>query len=202
MPTDKRLRKKDGRQARLEAARIQARRQQRTRRLITTVIAAAVLVAVLSLIARGSGDDESDVATTTTVAAEQPEAETDVSVPAGLTKPVIEAKSGPAPTELVSRDITVGTGKEVKAGDKVTIHYVGVLYDGGAEFDASWKTGTPATFDLDGLIKGWQEGIPGMKVGGRRELVIPPDLGYGPQASGTIPANSTLVFVIDLLGVG
>jgi FKBP-type peptidyl-prolyl cis-trans isomerase len=203
VPTAKRQRKKEGRQARLEAARAEARRKQRQRRLITAVISAAVIVAVLALVARGAGDDKStaDGGTTTTTAAVTTTSTT-VAIPAGLTKPVIEPKKGPAPSKLVSNDITPGTGAEAKAGDTVTIHYVGVLYDGGKQFDSSWDKGAPATFDLDGLIKGWQQGIPGMKVGGRRELIVPPDLGYGAVANGDIPPNSTLVFVIDLLGVG
>lgn len=85
----------------------------------------------------------------------------------------------------------------------VTVHYVGVEYDSGAEFDSSWKTphrGTPLEFPLSGLIQGWQDGIPGMRVGGRRQLVIPPEQAYGPAGSGHQLSGKTLVFVIDLVG--
>lgn len=96
----------------------------------------------------------------------------------------------------------VGDGAEAKEGDTVKVQYVGALYDNGKEFDASWDRNKEAfSFQLGGgqVIKGWDEGVAGMKVGGRRVLVIPPDLGYGPQGSPpTIPGNSTLVFVVDL----
>jgi len=94
-------------------------------------------------------------------------------------------------------DNVVGTGTEVKAGDTVTVDYTGTL-DDGTVFDASDKHGGPATFPLGNVIQGWQEGIPGMKVGGTRTLVIPPALGYGSAAQSGIPANSTLTFKITL----
>ena len=89
------------------------------------------------------------------------------------------------------------------ASSTVTVQYVGVLYKGGKQFDAAWNDGSgqPVQLPLSGVIKGWQQGIPGMRVGGRRELIIPPSLGYGSAAQAKIPANSTLVFVIDLHGV-
>lgn len=96
-------------------------------------------------------------------------------------------------------DAKMGTGAEAKAGDTVTIHYTGWLTDAdGTVFDSSLKRGEKAEFPLGNLIKGWQEGIPGMKVGGVRRLRIPPDLAYGARARGGIPANSTLVFEIEL----
>ena len=101
------------------------------------------------------------------------------------------------PSGLVIEDLKVGTGEEAKAHDKVTIHYKGTL-DDGSEFDSSYKRGQPATFPLDNLIKVWQEGIPGMKVGGKRKLTIPPELGYGNRATAGIPAGSTLHFEIEL----
>jgi peptidylprolyl isomerase len=79
------------------------------------------------------------------------------------------------------------------------VNYVGVVYKTGKQFDSSWTRGQPATFPLGGLIKGWSQGMVGMHVGGRRELIIPPSLGYGSRPTSTIPANSTLVFVVDLL---
>ena len=95
----------------------------------------------------------------------------------------------------------MGEGPEAKAGAMVKVHYVGVGFDSGEEFDSSWERGAPIDFPLRGLIQGWQDGIPGMKVGGRRELVIPPHLAYGP-AGGHFLGGKTLVFVIDLIAVG
>lgn len=117
------------------------------------------------------------------------------------TKPEIDAPEGAAPTELVIRDVIVGDGEEAKPGDTVTVHYVGVEYETGEEFDSSWNRGESIQFPLRGLIAGWQEGIPGMKVGGRRELVIPPRLAYG-EGPGHFLGGKTLIFVIDLLAVG
>lgn len=116
------------------------------------------------------------------------------------TKPEIDFPDGPAPGELVVRDVQVGEGAEAVAGARVTVHYVGVDYDSGEQFDASWDRGEPITFPLAGLIQGWQDGIPGMRVGGRRELVIPPRLAYG-ERGGHRLAGQTLIFVIDLLAV-
>lgn len=119
------------------------------------------------------------------------------------TEPKVTPPTGPPPTKLEKKDLIVGTGKEAKAGDTVTVNYVGVLYKGGKEFDASWKRKEPFQFKLGQgqVIKGWDEGVPGMKVGGRRELVIPSELAYGKNGSPpTIPANAPLVFVVDLLG--
>jgi peptidylprolyl isomerase len=118
-------------------------------------------------------------------------------------EPRVAPPSGAAPSKLVAKDIIAGTGPEAKAGGSVTVNYVGVLFHGGKVFDASWKRGEPSTFSLEPgkLIAGWTQGIPGMKVGGRRELVIPAALAYGAKGSPpTIPANAPLVFVIDLLG--
>jgi peptidylprolyl isomerase len=117
-------------------------------------------------------------------------------------KPVIEFPEGPAPAELVITDITVGDGAEAKPGDKVEVHYLGVEYDSGEEFDSSWNRGESIEFPLRGLIQGWQDGIPGMKVGGRRQLTIPPQLAYGPAGGGHRLSGKTLIFVIDLLNVG
>jgi peptidylprolyl isomerase len=117
------------------------------------------------------------------------------------TKPEIEFHGGPEPTELVIRDLVVGTGPEATAGATVDVHYLGVDFESGEEFDSSWSRGQSISFPLAGLIKGWQEGIPGMKVGGRRELICPPHLAYGPAGGGHRLSGRTLVFVIDLLGV-
>ena len=116
-------------------------------------------------------------------------------------KPEFDAPEGPAPTELVITDITVGDGDEARTGSTVNVHYLGVEFDSGEEFDASWSRGEPINFPLAALVRGWQEGIPGMKVGGRRQLVVPPQLAYGPAGSGHPLSGKTLIFVIDLLGV-
>ncbi|KQN43309.1 FKBP-type peptidyl-prolyl cis-trans isomerase [Frigoribacterium sp. Leaf44] len=117
------------------------------------------------------------------------------------TKPEIDAPTGPAPTELTITDITVGDGAEAQSGSTVNVHYLGVEHDSGEEFDSSWSRGEAINFPLQALVRGWQEGIPGMKVGGRRELVVPPHLAYGPTGGGHPLSGKTLIFVIDLLGV-
>ena len=117
-----------------------------------------------------------------------------------LSRPEVDAPEGPAPTELVVEDVTVGDGPEATPGATVNVHYLGVEYETGEEFDASWNRGQSINFPLRSLIAGWQQGIPGMKVGGRRKLVVPPELAYGPAGSGHRLSGRTLIFVIDLLG--
>ncbi len=117
------------------------------------------------------------------------------------TKPEIDFFEGPAPADLVVTDLVVGTGAEAAPGSTVDVHYVGVEFETGEEFDASWNRGSSINFPLGSLIAGWQKGIPGMKVGGRRQLVCPPHLAYGPAGGGHRLSGKTLVFVIDLLGV-
>lgn len=116
-------------------------------------------------------------------------------------KPEIEFIDGPAPSDLVITDLVVGDGAEAVPGGRVTVHYVGVDFETGEQFDASWDRGQTIEFPLAGLIGGWQEGIPGMRVGGRRQLVIPPRLAYG-ESGGHRLSGRTLVFVIDLIAVG
>ena len=119
-------------------------------------------------------------------------------------EPKVTPPTGPAPSKLETKELITGTGAEAKDGDTVTVNYVGVLYKGGKEFNASWETKEPFTFTLGKgqVIPGWDQGIPGMKVGGRRELIIPAALAYGAKGSPPkIPANAPLVFVVDLLGV-
>ena len=118
-------------------------------------------------------------------------------------KPKVTVPSGAAPKTLVIKELIKGSGSEAKAGESVTVNYVGVLYKGGKEFDSSWKRSEPFSFTLGKgqVIKGWDRGVAGMRVGGRRELVIPSELAYGKTGSPpTIPANAPLVFVVDLLG--
>ncbi|MDP4604076.1 MAG: FKBP-type peptidyl-prolyl cis-trans isomerase [Solirubrobacteraceae bacterium] len=119
-------------------------------------------------------------------------------------KPVIPRQSGAAPKVLIVQDLIVGTGAEANSGDSVTVQYVGVLFANGKEFDSSWKAGKPFTFDLGsgGVIAGWDQGVEGMKVGGRRRLIIPAELAYGAAGSPpSIPANAALVFDVDLVSV-
>jgi peptidylprolyl isomerase len=115
-------------------------------------------------------------------------------------KPQIEFPEGPPPAELAIKDLVVGEGAEATAGAVVDVHYVGVEYDTGEEFDSSWDRGESISFPLRGLLQGWQDGIPGMRVGGRRQLIIPPEQAYGPAGGGHRLSGKTLIFVIDLLG--
>ncbi|MEX0581997.1 MAG: FKBP-type peptidyl-prolyl cis-trans isomerase [Mycobacterium sp.] len=117
------------------------------------------------------------------------------------TKPEIEFPDGPPPTDLVITDLILGDGAEAEPGDTVDVHYLGIEFDTGEEFDSSWNRGESISFPLRGLIQGWQDGIPGMRVGGRRQLVIPPDQAYGRSGSGHRLSGKTLIFVIDLIGV-
>jgi len=149
-------------------------------------LGAAAIIAVVVVLIAGGGDDggSSDVDTST--------------------KPTVEVPDGPPPKTLQTDDIVVGDGAEAKPGDTLSMQYVGVNYSNGEQFDASWDNGQPFTFQLGSgqVIKGWDQGIAGMKVGGRRELIVPPDLGYGAQGSPpAIGPNETLVFVVDLLDV-
>jgi len=120
------------------------------------------------------------------------------------TKPEVVIPKTPAPSGLVTEDITVGSGKEAINGKTVSVHYVGVAWSTGKQFDASWDRNEPFDFGLGNgqVISGWDKGVAGMKVGGRRKLTIPPDMGYGSQgAGGVIKGGETLVFVVDLLNV-
>jgi peptidylprolyl isomerase len=150
----------------------------------------------LALFAAGCGDDSS----TTSSAGETTSSEA-AEAPKKKTKPKVEVPQGAPPKELVTEDLEEGSGPAAMAGDEVSVNYVGVNYKSGSEFDASWSRGEPFTFALGSgmVIPGWEEGVVGMKVGGRRQLVIPPELGYGAAGSPpAIPPNETLVFVVDL----
>ena len=119
-------------------------------------------------------------------------------------KPVVTIPEGTPPAELVMEDLVVGTGDEATAGKTVVVHYVGVAWSTKAQFDASWDRGDTFDFPLGKghVIQGWDQGVAGMKVGGRRRLTIPSALGYGGRgAGGVIKGNETLVFVVDLIGV-
>ena len=174
--------------------------------------------AILLLTACGGSDDASTEATssptsaTTTasaspsVSATKPNEEGPTINVDGVTvsgpkneAPTITVTPGtPAPTALVSQDVYVGEGKEITPGGAGSFQYSGVLFSDGTPFDSSWDRGQPISLSLDQVIPGWQQGIVGMKEGGRRLLIVPPDLAYGSAALAGIPPNSTLVFVVDL----
>jgi len=119
-------------------------------------------------------------------------------------KPTVDPYDGPTPTDLVIEELAAGEGAEARAGQTVEVHYVGVAHSTGEEFDASYNRGAPLRFPLGAgrVIAGWDQGVAGMKVGGRRKLVIPPHLGYGDAgAGGVIKGGETLIFVVDLVGV-
>jgi peptidylprolyl isomerase len=114
--------------------------------------------------------------------------------------PTISAPSGAAPTELTTKDIIVGTGAEVLPTSTLTVHYTLMTWSDGKIIESSWA-GQPATFPLAQVVEGWQKGLPGAKVGGRRLLVLPPSMGYGAAGAGPIGPNETLIFVVDIIGV-
>lgn len=121
-----------------------------------------------------------------------------------MQKPDVGPIAGPPPADLVIEDITVGDGPEARPGQRVIVHYVGVSHSTGTEFDSSWSRNDTFDFRLGSgnVIQGWDQGVAGMKVGGRRKLVIPPHLGYGDRgAGGVIKPGETLIFVVDLVGV-
>jgi peptidylprolyl isomerase len=160
-------------------------------------LALGLACAALALAGCGGSDSENEAAKptdTATPAAATPQA----------TKPDVTVPKGKLPKTLVKKDLKVGDGPVAKPGQTVSVQYVGVSGANGRQFDASWDRGEPFSFQLGAqqVIPGWDQGVAGMKVGGRRELIIPPKLAYGPQGSPpAIGPNETLVFVIDLLGV-
>ena len=177
-------------------------------------LAAALAAAALALAACGDDEAKTDPSTAApdqpaqtggTTAPTQPEVVEEGGDPKDLdAKPRVEVPKGDPPKRLVTEDIVRGKGKVARKGDSLTVHYVGVLFDGGTEFDSSWNSGQPLPFKLGAgeVIKGWDRGVAGMKVGGRRKLIIPPDLAYGPEGQPPdIPPSATLVFVVDLLKV-
>lgn len=121
-----------------------------------------------------------------------------------MPKPDVTIPDGEPPTDLVVEDVVVGDGDEAAAGHDVEVHYVGVSWSNGQQFDASWDRNDTFTFRLGGgqVIQGWDQGVQGMRVGGQRRLTLPPDLAYGSRgAGGVIGPDETLVFVVDLVGI-
>jgi peptidylprolyl isomerase len=165
------------------------------------------LAAALSLSA--CGDDDDDGGGGSPQAAEQTETEPSPSqqreaLKDTSKKPVIPKPSGTPPRRLEKEDIVHGKGPAAKPGDTLTVHYAGVSFSTGEEFDASWNSGQPFTFPLGAgqVIPGWDKGLVGMRKGGRRMLTIPPELAYGPAGQPpVIGPNETLVFVVDLLKI-
>ncbi len=155
------------------------------------VVAALIMLSITTLTACGGKDKVEETAASGLPA---------VTANAGEA-PTITAPSGTPPTTLETKDIIVGTGAEVLASSTLTVQYTLMTWSNGSIVESSWSSGQPATFPLAGVIAGWQQGLPGAKVGGRRLLVIPADLGYGPNGSGPIGANETLIFVVDIIGV-
>jgi peptidylprolyl isomerase len=172
-----------------------------------TIALLIVLCAAFAVV--GCGDDEDSGTTAETTAAATSESadsgESGEAASGEKTKPdTTVPKDAPSPKgKLAFQDAEEGSGKTAKEGDEVTVHYVGVNFKDGKEFDASWDRGEPFTFTLGSgmVIPGWEQGVEGMKVGGRRELIIPPNLGYGKEGTESIPPNETLYFVVDLLEV-
>jgi peptidylprolyl isomerase len=170
---------------------------------------AALILVVSAHLLAGCGGGGKDKSTASTAAAPAATATAPAAAGAGgaaqlQTKPKVTVPSGKPSTKLVIKDIVKGTGAPAQSGDTVSVHYVGVSYANRKQFDASWDRHQPFTFQLGGgmVIPGWDQGVVGMKVNGRRELIIPPGLGYGAQGQPpAIAPNDTLVFVIDLLRV-
>jgi peptidylprolyl isomerase len=200
VPTDKRQRQKQGQQARREAALAAARKQQRKRRMVLTAGFAVVVIALIGALSLTGGDDKdskvsSGEGTTTTTEAKT----TPTSAPPEAPEP-----GGDTPvTELGIEDLKVGTGKTVKKGDTIVAHYYGATYKDGKKFQASWDNGS--TFETvigEGkVIQGWDEGIPGMKVGGRRKLTIPAAMAYGADDPGDGSPFGDLVFIVDVYAI-
>ena len=222
MADAKRDRQRAARQAKIEAELAARKRAARQRQAIIGGAIFAVLAAVVLIVNRGDDDDTTVESSTTSTtislgtassigtppttvvagsAAGKPCVARSQPLPEGA--PEVDVEVGPPPTGLVSKDIVVGTGAAVPAGATVTVNYIGVSCSTGVIFDSSYKSNppTPATFSLSGVIPGWSQGIPGMNVGGKRLLGIPPDMAYGNDGSpnGTFAPQETLWFVVEML---
>lgn len=170
---------------------------------------ALTLTAALALAAAGCGSDKkNDTSSSASSAPADTSQSTSTAAPATAKprpKPKVKVPGGKPPNALVVKDLIKGTGPIAKPGDPITVNYIGVNFKGGKAFDNSYDRGQPFPFQLGGgqVIPGWDRGLVGMKVGGRRELIIPPGLAYGPQGQPpTIKPNETLVFIVDLLSIG
>jgi peptidylprolyl isomerase len=223
VPSDKRARQRAAREMRLAAEAKAKKRRKQIRNAIIIVVIAAVVILIVFLTSSSSPKKKPATATTTTTTV----AGTTTTTVAGSTTttvpptigaipaadlspagtagkaPTVVVPAGSPPTQLESADLITGTGAAAATGDSLTVQYVLATYSSRKTVQSSW-TSQPFTFTLgQGVIQGWDEGVVGMKVGGRRELIVPPSLGYGATAQGTgIAANDTLVFIIDLVKIG
>jgi peptidylprolyl isomerase len=156
--------------------------------LVFTMVG-AIFLGVTSMSDSGMSDSGSSASALPVVTADAGEA------------PSISAPSGTPPAELTTSDVIVGTGAEVLPTSTLTVHYTLMAWSTGQIIESSWDSGSPATFPLANVVEGWQKGLPGAKVGGRRLLILPPEMGYGPAGSGPIGPNETLIFAVDIIGV-
>ncbi len=161
-----------------------------------------VVFALLGIAGCGASDSSSTGSSAESVSATVPKS-TGVNALSNRTKPEVIPPKRPSPKKLVKKELIEGTGAVAKLGDEVTVQYVGVGYKSGTEFDSSWARQEPFKFTLGRgeVIRGWDAGVPGMRVGGRRELITPPNYAYGSTGTEIIAPGATLVFVIDLLAV-
>jgi peptidylprolyl isomerase len=176
----------------------------------TLLILALCAALVVSVAGCGGSSDSSTGSTESSSSSEaggsseESEGSSETDASGEKTKPTVTVPTEVSPKNFAIKELEEGSGAEAKKGDEVTVQYVGVGYDSEKEFDSSWSRNEPFTFTLGAgeVIKGWDQGVEGMKVGGRRELLIPGELAYGPEGSPPkIGPNETLVFVIDLLSV-
>jgi len=225
VPSDKRARQRAARELRLAAEAKAKKRRKQIRNVIIVVVIAAVIILIVFVTSSSNPPKKSASTTTTTTSTTAPSTTSttvagsttttapptigaipaaDLS-PAGTAgkAPTVVVPAGSPPTQLESADLITGTGAAAATGDSLTVQYVLATYSSRKTVQSSW-TSQPFTFTLgQGVIQGWDEGVVGMKVGGRRELIVPPSLGYGATAQGTgIAANDTLVFIIDLVKIG
>lgn len=228
MPTNKQRREAARRHLERQVVRREQREATRKKITLYssiggTILAVAVVIVLVLVLGGGSDDKKADDPTVSTSAGSSSPAASPTPAKAATGKsvsylgvtvkgatdltgyPVVTSKSSSAPKSLEVKDLVVGKGAAAKSTSTVSVQYVGVLYKDGTQFDSSWTGGTPAQFSLNGgVIAGFQQGIGGtgtitpMKVGGRRLIIMPAALGYGDKANGSIPANSALVFVVDL----
>jgi peptidylprolyl isomerase len=207
VPPSKQARSRQARQKeRLAAAAVRRHRAQRRRRLIGAAVAAFVILALLVVVLVPAfliNDDTKKATVENTNTTTAPAGDC-VAVKDPLPKgaPAVPVQVGAPPAELVKKDLKLGTGAVVKPGATITANYIGVACTTGKIFDSSWSRGQPAEFPLSGVIKGWTDGIPGMKVGGRRLLGIPAAQAYGATGQGAlIGPNEPLWFVVDVVSV-
>jgi peptidylprolyl isomerase len=193
--TSKGARQQAVRRARIAAAAEASRRQDKRKRWIVVGGVSVLIVAVVlgAFVTNSGGSSKAAGPSSSSCVAMNDDA------PVGA--PYVPVHVGPAPTTLVTDELRVGTGDAVAPGDSITVNYIGVNCADGKIFDSSYSRNQPASFSLDQVIPGWQQGIPGMQVGGQRLLGIPPDLAYGAAGRPGIPPNATLWFVVELVSI-